>query len=779
MKLRKKKGFTIIELVIVIAVIGILTAVLVPTFINLTAKANEAADDSLVKNLNTALKMEEQTPGKKKNETLQDAVDDLEEEGYILENIISKSGQDLLWDQPKNEFVLNKENKYQGKDYWQIVKEVPAYANQKYSYYAGKNFNTEVPELKYGFDAGKNDDIEELVFKGDGSSSQVVSIRTNGGTLQVGTNATEVAEGKIVHFGTLDNAIIYTTSNSFHTHGKIANMELYAGKAVAENSGYVALVKAVENSTYPVSVEEKDSGIFYIPADTVASNVDSTVATSLGYTTENDVLVIDETTEAGAKRESTLVSTAYEIANKFDLVAFRDSWNDGKFNNGMKVALTNDIDMGGYYWVTPIGTKTKPFLGSFDGQNFKINDLSNAGHKTTETFTNATSGTQGEIFGLFGYVTGDTTIANFEISVNAQYASGKSWAAVVAASAQNKANEVTNLVLENITVRGELSGNDKCAGFVGQAAPYGSTAGTLKILNCKNYANVTASSKRAAGFVGGIGATSATKISDVEFTNCHNYGTITAPTMVGAIVGNLNQATQGNAQNIYQNSVSSNQTWIDVANSSATYKYSNCTSTATVSSGRLFNDEIDYGYDNDGQIISKYAKIHASYFNNVNIDGSAVANWEVNDKFRYLAGLAYEETRTVIATLNYSGITRTYVEGLTYGAKQGFNAVLSDHYLSNGSTMVLHQDLLLTTHDGDSDYYSFWKNGGSPTIDFNGHSVDENSVLICIRTSSASITNLVNGKVMVYKTVAPTINGIQIEASSDTVTYEFENGVLK
>ena len=38
----KKKGFTVVELVIVIAVIGILSAILIPTFVNLTKRANEA-----------------------------------------------------------------------------------------------------------------------------------------------------------------------------------------------------------------------------------------------------------------------------------------------------------------------------------------------------------------------------------------------------------------------------------------------------------------------------------------------------------------------------------------------------------------------------------------------------------------------------------------------------------------------------------------------------------------------------------------------------------------
>ena len=43
MKNTKKKGFTIVELVIVIAVIAILAAVMIPTFSNVVAKANQSA----------------------------------------------------------------------------------------------------------------------------------------------------------------------------------------------------------------------------------------------------------------------------------------------------------------------------------------------------------------------------------------------------------------------------------------------------------------------------------------------------------------------------------------------------------------------------------------------------------------------------------------------------------------------------------------------------------------------------------------------------------------
>lgn len=49
--LKNKKGFTIVELVIVIAVIAILAAVLIPTFSNIVERANKAAAQADAKNL--------------------------------------------------------------------------------------------------------------------------------------------------------------------------------------------------------------------------------------------------------------------------------------------------------------------------------------------------------------------------------------------------------------------------------------------------------------------------------------------------------------------------------------------------------------------------------------------------------------------------------------------------------------------------------------------------------------------------------------------------------
>ncbi len=82
MRKTNKKGFTIVELVIVIAVIAILAAVLIPTYSSLVKKANESADIQAVRQMNTILAT--YADGSVSN--VKEAIEALDKENIDLEN---------------------------------------------------------------------------------------------------------------------------------------------------------------------------------------------------------------------------------------------------------------------------------------------------------------------------------------------------------------------------------------------------------------------------------------------------------------------------------------------------------------------------------------------------------------------------------------------------------------------------------------------------------------------------------------------------------------------
>ena len=82
MKKLNKKGFTIVELVIVIAVIAILAAVLIPTFSNVVEKANQSKALQEVKNAYTATLAEDLSHSADETYTIQ--VSDVEGEIKVI-----------------------------------------------------------------------------------------------------------------------------------------------------------------------------------------------------------------------------------------------------------------------------------------------------------------------------------------------------------------------------------------------------------------------------------------------------------------------------------------------------------------------------------------------------------------------------------------------------------------------------------------------------------------------------------------------------------------------
>lgn len=97
------KGFTLVELVIVIAVIAILAGVLIPTFSNIIEKANASNDISLVRNINNALE-------------LNSSLNELPKDKTELKNVLKEYGINetkntaknhiIFWSKSQNQFFI-------------------------------------------------------------------------------------------------------------------------------------------------------------------------------------------------------------------------------------------------------------------------------------------------------------------------------------------------------------------------------------------------------------------------------------------------------------------------------------------------------------------------------------------------------------------------------------------------------------------------------------------------------------------------------------------------
>jgi len=103
MRNTNKKGFTVVELVVVIAVVAILAAVLIPTFASLIKKANQSADVQLVRQMNTILKTDEPINGKPADV---EAVKDVLAANGIENPTPSLETSAFVWDSEANFVIL-------------------------------------------------------------------------------------------------------------------------------------------------------------------------------------------------------------------------------------------------------------------------------------------------------------------------------------------------------------------------------------------------------------------------------------------------------------------------------------------------------------------------------------------------------------------------------------------------------------------------------------------------------------------------------------------------
>ena len=329
MKRTDKQGFTIVELVIVIAVIAILAAVLIPNISKLVRKANESSDLSLVRNLNTALTVEN-----KDYATAHEAFEAVKDAGYDLTKIEAKADTNkILYDSENQCFAYLKDGKleyypntYKTKltpnDYYKLWSiETVAKDSYTYSVYWNGENDATVTVKGVGFDAGSKT-TKSVTYTGASEARSVV-IRTNGGTLTINAANDEVdRHGKC---DLLDVQAVKATS--LHEYGTSNMVSIKSGRIIFETvdsantvafvEGNGAILAVVNNVEMPTVKRASDVTSFVMqtvsPAGDVATK--STVSISDGavtVTTENGATTpanikaeaIKESVKAGATKDN-------------------------------------------------------------------------------------------------------------------------------------------------------------------------------------------------------------------------------------------------------------------------------------------------------------------------------------------------------------------------------------------------------------------------------------------------------------------------------------------
>ena len=514
MKRTDKKGFTIVELVIVIAVIAILAAVLIPNISRLVRKAQVSNDLSLVRNLNTALDMESATMD---YPTAYSAFQAVKENGYDLAKIEAKaSDNQILYDSANKCFVYRNAGKLEyypntqttalsESEYyklWAVYTDSEKAAKSEYSvYWNGENGTVTVNGV--GFDAGDTN-VSKVIYKGvSGKVREDIVIRTNSILTSIEIDA---PYDTVSHYDLANSVKIINIANkSYHEYGSASKVELKSGRMVIEKGGLVAEL-VVSGTT---GVECVNNGII---VKTEATNITGSGQT--GIAANGTITIADA---------NTLINLAY--ASNGGSISFADK----------TLKLTADIDLNGKAWV-PFGlSKDKAFAGIklLDGQGHSIKGLKFNEAANTIDYTSM-GGTTVCPTGLIGYLGGNVVIKNLTVEVDIESQAKGGFGAFIGAIQKG------SVELENCTAKGSIIGTDKLGGFIGSTYTDESkniVAESLSMKNCANYISVTAVGNATSARIGGfIGTLSFSGTATIE--NCSNNGVIT----------NSNSSSSGDAR---------------------------------------------------------------------------------------------------------------------------------------------------------------------------------------------------------------------------------------
>ena len=516
-----KKGFTIVELIIVIAVIAVLAAVLIPTFSNLIQKANEAKDTALVSNLNKAVAMDTS-----KNETVYDVLTTVRENaGYDVGKInAAATNNEILWDSANNCFVysVNGEIKYipdtektpvgnQTYKFWKLSDKKADVEAGVYSIYWTGAALSEIT-AKTGFDAG-DAQIGKIIYeREDNATAQTVTIRTNGGELEVSAKPDTV-----YHYDVASKVVVTKVHNaSYHENGTVVgNLEVKEGHVelgakadvttviVAPTTANAATVTVATGATVGVVAATTDEGKNYLDNAT-------TVPSDKKAETKLDESVLSQFAGGiGTEASPYLIANAEQfnnINNLYSEKVVRQEYN-GKTYYFQQIA---DIEFEKLSII-------RAFTGTYDGNNKIISFKDNVQYKEAW---------------LFQHVFNKTIIKNMNYQL-------KKNQPISLVYSTDWYADTSDLMFQNINIdsnKETVVANSSNFGFFALYTNF--NISKVRYENCVNNANLNNSGTSTGVFLGSGWVFDKGATEKIEFINCKNMGNITGTASTGVLYGN-------------------------------------------------------------------------------------------------------------------------------------------------------------------------------------------------------------------------------------------------
>ena len=521
MKKQGKKGFTIVELVIVIAVIAILAAVLIPTFSSLIQRARLSADTQAVREMNVALANDEKLHGKPQD--IEQAMQVLANAGYNSKNwVCLTEGYQVYWDKEENQCVL----------------------------YNASTARIEFPE---GYDddamiqAGAADRF--LIYNNNMESAIDVDLSLGSSDKFVpgGLDLNSNYENK-ENLGLIVDSLI----------GSDANPELKSALGIDDDAQDVKIYAS--NTTVS---DTYSSGTY---AKVTAAAVGTGDFTSSSESAKPNLYSIEVVVKAGATPQT--IEAAQKAAGEYVYSIFvqMNTTSNQEKNTSIVIAEDTTLDLSSHEWKAV--NSFSGYFGTSNAEKPVIIDGMRLTDATGYAQTKAMQGSNSKYFmtGFIGTLYGSATVENLvfkNFSINspgrdftvAAGQNSRNTVAVIGGILPNENNRgeavdviVRNIKVENVQIGGEASVGG-IVGYIGaeqgpEASPYPYLNGSVLIENCDIVGGSIASKDavyvNSYSPVGGIVGFTVRTAPETQITikDCSVSAEISGYGYMGGILGN-------------------------------------------------------------------------------------------------------------------------------------------------------------------------------------------------------------------------------------------------